>query len=292
MEGTMRKSLFVVQVALLSLLVAAGAFAGKESSEGGGAFAGNYAMGGSTTVEPIIVSTIEAFAKKYPAAKISYDAQGSSVGVTGVLDGVYVLGGSSRELKDKEIEAGAVPTAIALDGIAIVVNDSVPVDNLSLEQVARIFAGEIRNWEKVGGPDKQIVVVNRDEASGTRAAFSELVLDKQYGKGNGKFITDAITTESNGDMVTKVGQTPDTIGYCGFGFINKAKNMGGKTISVDGSDPSVANVLTKDYPVSRYLYVVSKGKIESGSLNEAFVNFLLSDEGQQIVEEAGYIAMQ
>jgi ABC-type phosphate transport system substrate-binding protein len=151
----MRKSLFVVQVALLSLLVAAGAFAGKESSEGGGAFAGNYAMGGSTTVEPIIVSTIEAFAKKYPAAKISYDAQGSSVGVT----------------------------------------------------------GEIRNWKEAGGPDKKIVVVNRDEASGTRAAFSYLVLDKHFGKGNGKFIADAITTESNGDMVTKVGQTPDTIGY-------------------------------------------------------------------------------
>ncbi|MBN2324682.1 MAG: phosphate ABC transporter substrate-binding protein [Spirochaetes bacterium] len=289
----MKKSFYVLPIALLSLLVAAGAvFAGSKEVEGDGKFAGDYAMGGSTTVEPIVVSAIEAFAKKYPAAKISYDAQGSSVGVTGVVDGVYVLGGSSRELKDKEIDAGVVPTAIALDGIAVVVNDNVPIDNLSLEQVARIFAGEIRNWKEVSGPDREIVVVNRDEASGTRAAFSELVLEKNFGKGKAKFIADAITTESNGDMVTKVGQTPDTIGYCGFGYIDKAKNIGGKTISVDGSDPTVANVLTKEYPVSRYLYVVSKGQIEPGSLNEAFVSFLLSDEGQQIVEETGYIAIK
>ena len=289
----MKKSLYFVSIALLSLLVAAGAaFAGKEGSKGEGEFAGDYAMGGSTTVEPIIVTAIEAFADKYPSAKLSYDSQGSSVGVTGVIDGVYVLGGSSRELKDGEVDAGAAPTAIALDGIAVVVNESVPIDNLALDQVALIFAGEINNWSEVGGMDREIVVVNRDEASGTRAAFRELVLDKKYGKKKGKFIADAITVESNGDMVTKVGQTPDTIGYCGFGYIDKAKNMGGKTISVDGGDPTVASVLTKEYPVSRSLYIVSMGDIESGSLSDAFVSFLLSDEGQQIVEEAGYISIK
>jgi phosphate transport system substrate-binding protein len=290
MEVIMKKSLLYVTIAFLSVLVIAGAgFAGSDE-KGGGIFSGNYAMGGSTTVEPVVVSAIEAFAENYPDAKLSYDAQGSSVGVQGVLDGVYVLGGSSRNLKDKEIDAGAVPISIALDGIAIVVNRDVLIDNLSLDQVAMIFAGEIKNWREVGGPSRDIVVVNRDEASGTRAAFTELVLQVKYGK-KGKFIADAITTESNGDMVTKVGQTPDTIGYCGFGYIDQAKNMGAKTISVDGTDPEIISVLDGSYPVSRKLYIVHKGAIEEGTLEDAFVDFLLSEEGQEIVADTGFIPL-
>jgi phosphate transport system substrate-binding protein len=285
------KTLFSVIAVLCVVTLASAAFAGSGKQEGGGKFAGNYPMGGSTTVEPIAVSAIEAFSKKYPDAKLSYDAQGSSVGVTGVIDGVYVLGGSSRELKDKEIEAGAVPTAIALDGIAVIVNQGVPVDNLSLERVAKIFSGEIKNWKQVGGPDKPIVVVNRDEASGTRAAFTELVLQPVLGKEQGKFIADAITTESNGDMVTKVGQTPDTIGYCGFGYVDRAKNMGGKLVSVEGKDPSISNVLSGSYPISRKLYMVSKGQLKDGTLEKTFVDFILSKEGQQIVEDSGFIAL-
>ena len=290
MEVIMKKSLLYVTIAFLSVLVIAGAgFAGKDE-KGGGKFSGDYAMGGSTTVEPIVVSAIEAFAENYPDAKLSYDAQGSSVGVQGVLDGVYVLGGSSRNLKDKEIDAGAVPISIALDGIAIVVNSDVLIDNLSLDQVAMIFAGKIKNWREVGGPNREIVVVNRDEASGTRAAFTELVLQVKYGK-EGRFIADAITTESNGDMVTKVGQTPDTIGYCGFGYIDQAKNMGAKTISVDGTDPEIMSVLNGSYPVSRQLFIVHKGDIEEGTLEDAFVDFLLSEEGQEIVADTGFIPL-
>jgi len=287
----MKKSLLYVTIALLSVFIITGAaFAGGSKESGDGKYAGDYSMGGSTTVEPIVVSAIEAFAEKYPDAKLSYDAQGSSVGVQGVLDGVYVLGGSSRNLKDKEIDAGAVPTSIALDGIAIVVNNKIPVDNLSLDQVAMIFAGKIKNWREVGGPSRDVVVVNRDEASGTRAAFSEMVLQVKYGK-EGKFIADAITTESNGDMVTKVGQTPDTIGYCGFGYIDQAKNMGAKTISVDGTDPEIMSVLDGSYPVSRQLFIVHKGEIEGGTLEAAFVDFLLSEEGQAIVSDTGFIPL-
>jgi len=284
------KTLFSVIAVLCVVILASAAFAGSGKKDEGGMFAGNYPMGGSTTVEPIAVSAIEAFSKQYPDSKLSYDSQGSSVGVTGVIDGVYVLGGSSRELKDKEIEAGAVPTAIALDGIAVIANQNVPADNLSLEQVAKIFSGEINNWKQVGGKDTPIVVVNRDEASGTRAAFTELVLQPVIGK-EGKFIADAITVESNGDMVTKVGQTPDTIGYCGFGYVDRAKNMGGKVVSVNGKDPEISNVLSGSYPISRKLYMVSKGQLKDESLEKTFVDFILSKEGQQIVEDAGFIAL-
>jgi phosphate transport system substrate-binding protein len=189
------------------------------------------------------------------------------------------------------LDVGTAPTAIALEGIAVVVNSGDKVDNLSLDQVAMIFTGEIRNWSEVGEPNKDIVVVNRNEASGTSTAFSELVLDVKYGKKQGKYITDAITTKPNGDMVTKIGQTPDTIGYSGFGYIDQAKNMGAKVISVDGTDPEVMNVLDGSYPVSRKLFIVHIGEIEEGTLEDAFVDFLLSDEGQLIVAATGFISL-
>ncbi|MBN2554130.1 MAG: phosphate ABC transporter substrate-binding protein [Spirochaetales bacterium] len=283
------KKLFLI--ALIAVAAAGFAFAGggSEGDDAGG-FSGSYAFGGSTTVLPIAEVAIEEFMDMHPGVELTYEGQGSSVGVQGVIDGVYALGGASRELKDKEMSAGAVATPIALDGIAVVVNGGVPVDNLSLGQVARIFTGEIRNWSAVGGPYKPIVVVNRDEASGTRAAFLELCLEEALGD-DVKFILDAITVESNGDMVTKVGATPDAIGYCGFGYIDRARNAGAKEISVDGSDPTVDNVLSGSYPISRKLNIVHKGALAEGSLEKAFVDFLLSPDGQAIVEDEGFIAL-
>jgi phosphate transport system substrate-binding protein len=289
-----------VMIAALIFLLGAVLFGGiaaqaaeKKAKAGGaaaGAFKGKYPMGGSTTTEPIFTSAIEAFAKMYPDAKLSYDSQGSSVGVTGVIDGVYVIGGSSRELKPEELQKGAVPIPIALDGIGVIVNSDVAIDNLTLEQVARIFTGAIKNWKDVGGTAKKIVVVNRDEASGTRVAFSELVLHKVIGK-DAKYLADAITVESNGDMVTKVGQTPDAIGYCGFGYVDQAKQMGAKVLSVDGVDEAIDNVLSGKYPISRKLYALSKGKLKAGTAEKAFVDFILSKDGQKIVEESGFIAL-
>ena len=283
------KKLFLI--ALIAIVAVGFAFAGG-SSDGGDAegFSGSYAFGGSTTVLPIAEVAIEDFMDMHPGVELTYEGQGSSVGVQGVIDDVYSLGGASRELKDKELSAGAMATPIALDGIAVVVNGGVPVDNLSIDQVAKIFTGEIRNWSGVGGPDKAIVVVNRDEASGTRAAFLELCLEEALGD-DVKFILDAITVESNGDMVTKVGATPDAIGYCGFGYIDRARNAGAKEISVDGSDPTVDNVLSGSFPISRKLNIVHKGALKEGSLEKAFVDFLLSADGQDIVEDEGFIAL-
>ena len=283
------KKLFLI--ALIAIAAAGFIFAGG-SKDGGDAegFSGSYAFGGSTTVLPIAEVAIEDFMDMHPGVELTYEGQGSSVGVQGVIDGVYALGGASRELKDKEMSAGAMATPIALDGIAVVVNGGVPVDNLSIEQVAKIFTGEIQNWSAVGGPNKAIVVVNRDEASGTRAAFLELCLEKALGD-DAKYILDAITVESNGDMVTKVGATPDAIGYCGFGYIDKARNAGAKEISVEGVDPTVDAVLSGEYPVSRKLNIVHKGVLKEGSLEKAFVDFLLSPDGQAIVEDEGFIAL-
>jgi phosphate transport system substrate-binding protein len=252
----------------------------------------SYNFGGSTTVLPIMESAIEEFTKTHPDLTISYEGQGSSVGINGVIEGTYSLGGSSREIKDSELEKGAKGTAIALDGIAVIVSGEVAMDNLSLEQVAQIFSGDISNWSEIGGPDEAVVIVNRDEASGTRATFAELALDKIYGKKKGEFKADAIITESNGDMVTKVGSTPFAIGYCGFGYIDKARNAGGKAVSVNGVEPEVKNVVNGSYSISRKLYVVHKGDLVDRTLEKEFVDFLLSDEGQAIVEDENFIPLK
>jgi phosphate transport system substrate-binding protein len=253
---------------------------------------GEYTFGGSTTVEPIALAAIEAFMEENEGVRISYEGVGSSSGVKGVLAGTYALGGASRTLKDSETEKGAVPYQIAADGLAVVVNGDVSLDNLSMEDIAKIFSGEITNWKDVGGPEQEIVVVNRDEASGTRGAFLELILDAYYGKKEGKFIADSIITESNGDMVVKVGTTPYSIGYCGFGFIDQAKKFGAKPVSLDGSDPTVKNVKSGKYPVQRPLNFVTNGKVEKGSIQEVFINFLLTPKGQDIVKEEGFLAVK
>ena len=269
---------------VLSVITAGFVFAGGQQE----AEVKSYAMGGSTTVEPIIRSAIEAYEAVDASVRLSYESQGSSVGVQGAIDEVYVIGGASREIKPAEADAGAVSTPIALDGIAVIANNSVLIDNLTIDQVSAIYTGEITKWSEVGGADKDIVVINRDEASGTRVAFWELTIKEVYGKTT-EFLKDAITVESNGDMVTKVGSTPDSIGFCGFGYVDKAISSGGKTLLVDGVEATVENVLDGKFPVSRKLNVITKG--EPAGFAAEFIAFLLGDEGQTIVEDEGFIAL-
>lgn len=286
-----------ITIAVLAVLAAgAMAFAGgttetKPASAPG--FKGDYKMGGSTTIEAVMRSAIEAFAKKQPNAKISYEAPGSSAGVTGAIDGVYILGGSSRDITAAEKDKGAVENPIALDALAVIVNASVPLADLTRKQLADVFNGKIRNWKDLGGPDKAIVFVNRDEASGTRAAVAELVLQKEYKKGTPEadFLKDAVTVTSNGDMVTKVGSTPNAIGYCGMGYLDQAKSAGAKDLTVAKVAATQANVVNKTYPISRFLFVVSKGALKDGTLEKAFHDFLLSSEGQAIVKQEGFIPL-
>ncbi|WP_028975297.1 phosphate ABC transporter substrate-binding protein [Spirochaeta cellobiosiphila] len=271
---------------LMILLVAGFTFANGQKDASGASFSGNYAFGGSTTVEPIVRATIEAYKDMYPEVKISYDAPGSSAGVKGALAGTYTIGAASRDLKDSEKEAGAVGTPIAKDGVAVVVNKgSVSLDNLSHDQLIAIFAGEIKNWSEVGGPDAEIVVFNRDEASGTRDCFNEKTV-KSAGK---SFVETAAIVTSNGDMVAKVGSTPYSIGYCGLGYLGK--DAGTKSVKIDNIAPSTSNVLNGSYVIQRELLLVTKGTVPAGSLEENFINYILSDEGQAIVAEEGFIPL-
>jgi len=286
-----------ITVAAAAILTAgAMAFAGgsteaKPAAAAG--FKGEYKLGGSTTIETVVRTAIEAFAKKQPGAKLSYESNGSATGITGVIDGVYTLAGSSRDLTAEEKTKGAVENPVLLDALSIIVNGSVPVADLTRRQLADIFNGTVRNWKDVGGPDKAIVFINRDEASGTRTAVSDLVLLKEYKKGEAGagFLKDAVTVTSNGDMVTKVGSTPDSIGYCGMGYVDQAKSAGAKDVTIAKVAANTANVLNKTYSLSRYCYLISKGAIKDGTLEKAFLDFILSAEGQVIVKQEGFIPL-
>jgi phosphate transport system substrate-binding protein len=171
---------------------------------------------------------------------------------------------------------------IAYDGIAIVTHPETKLTSLSVEQVRDIFAGEITNFSEVGGPDAPITVVSREEGSGTRAAFEELVMEYKDAAGEKqekKIFEKALLQQSNGQVRTTVATTPNSIGYLSFGFLDESTTP----VAIDGVEPSVANVKSGDYPIFRPLNMLTNG--EPNELAQAFLDFILSAEGQAIVAE-------
>ncbi|WGK69120.1 phosphate ABC transporter substrate-binding protein [Candidatus Haliotispira prima] len=277
---------FIVTAAALLLVMTPSVFArgyfGGSSAESSSA-TGAYALGGSTTVDPIIQLAIEGFRSKNPGYTISYDGVGSSNGVKGVLDGSYVLGGSSRELKDAEEKAGVKKLAIARDGMAVVTHSSTGVENLSKEQVKDIFTGKITDWKEVGGLGGRIVVLTREESSGTRASFDELALAKDSPTSS------ALVVVSNGDMALKLSTTPNSIGYIGLGYIGELQSSAGP-ILIDGYPATEEDIAAGSYPLARSLYMVYTG--EPSAFGKMFTDYLLSTEGQDYVAEAGFLPIQ
>ncbi len=284
----MKKAFLIIGLVLLSSTLV---FAGGGQEGGGDAEemeSIRLSMGGSTTVEPVITRAIEVYQSSVdPDADLSYDAPGSSAGIRGLIDGTYDIGAASRGLKDSELEAGAEPTQVAIDGLAVIVNGTVPVDDLTLEQIADIFVGEINNWSELGGPSEDIVVVNRDEASGTRGAFVEIVLEAFY---EDPVFDEDLVVESNGDMAQKVAQPPNSIGYASLAVVDVVRDAGGKSLSVGGVEDTEANILNGSYPIARPLNVATMGPAEGDA--KVFIDFLLSETGQQIVEEVGYLPVK
>jgi len=268
---------------LLTLVLVTSAIFAQGNQETETTVKENYTFGGSSTVAPIANSAIPLFEEKNPNFKISYETLGSSTGISQLLEGTLSLAGSSRVLKDSEIQKGCVPTTIALDGITVGVNETVSISNLSMQQLKSIFTGEITNWNEVGGSNQKIEVILRDEASGTRASFEEIVHKKITPKQN------AIVAHENGDVASKIAATPGSIGYIGMAFGSIITEAGGSLLTIDNVEANVKNVLNNTYPISRALYVVTMGQPKEGSTEKAFINFILSEEGQEIVAENQFI---
>lgn len=252
---------------------------------------GTLTLAGSTTVQPLAEKAGEAFMDVNPDVTIEVQGGGSSVGITAAADGTADIGNISREVKKEELEANPEfqVFTVAKDGIAIVVNPDVKLENLTKEQVRDIFSGKITNFKEVGGPDAPITVASREEGSGTRGAFQELIMQHKDASGNkveDEIVATAILQNSNGALRTTIAETPNSIAYLSFGYLDDSI----VTVNIEGIEATVENVLNSTYPISRPLNMITNG--DPNPLAKAFIDFLFSDEGQAIAVEEGFITIK
>lgn len=241
---------------------------------------------GSTTVYPIVQKAAEAYMDRHGNVDIRISGAGSTYGIRAIGEGTAEIGMSSREVRDEEITANPNirGIVIASDAIAIIIHPTNPVVDLTLDQIRGIYNGTYTNWNEVGGSDETIVVINRDAPSGTRKSFSDYVMDDE------DFVEGALEKPSNGAVRTTVTLTPGAIGYVGLGFVDPSVRA--VKINYDGEliEPTVANALAGEYPISRPLYLLTNG--EPQGLAKDFIDFILSVEGQKIVEDEGFVPVR
>ena len=246
------------------------------------AVTGRITVAGSTTVQPLAEKLAAAFRAKNPDVEINVQGGGSSVGVKSAAQGTADIGTASRELKDSEKKdfPDLVVHRIAVDGVAIVVHPDAAVKGITTHEVQAVFAGEVTNWKDLGGPDKPITVVAREEGSGTRDFFQEhFMKDKQI-------LARAILQPSNGALRTTVSTTPNSIGFLSFGYLDKSV----KALALDGVEPTEAHVYAGKYAAWRYLNMLTRGQPTGAT--KGWIDFIVSDEGQKVVAAEGYLAVR
>ncbi len=279
MEAKKKKMVFGATVGIVGVIVIAAMLGGWFKT----VKTETITIRGSTTVLPIAQRAAEAYMEEHPDVDIRVSGGGSSVGIQSVGEGIVDIGMASRDLKDEEKirYPNLKPIVIAKDGIAIIVHPDNPVTSLTLEQIRGIYNGTYTNWKEVGGADEDIVVINRDSASGTREFFWEHVLEKD------DFVATALEKNSNGAVKQTVSQTPNAIGYVGLGYLDNSVKAVKIKKDGKGIEPTVENVLNDEYPISRSLYMITNG--EPKGLAKDFIDFVLSEEGQRIVEKEGFV---
>lgn len=270
-----KKTVYFIGLTILMVILAAcGGNDQTDSSSGSGSL---VTISGSTSVGPLA----EKLAMKYEETadvKIEVNQIGSSAGITNAINGVSQIGMSSRDLKQEEIDSGIEQLVIAYDGIVVVTHPSNPVQNLTMEQVNAIFTGEVTNWKEVGGKDMEIVVVSREDGSGSRDAFQEIV-----GYESGQLIRNAIVASGNGNIKTTVAMNKHAIGFISFEYIDESVSA----MNINGVEALAENVLSGEYLLSRpFLFVYKEGVPEAAT---QFMDYILSPDGQKIVESAGAI---
>ena len=239
---------------------------------------GNVTLNGSTSMESVILALIEGFADVQPGVSPNYTGSGSGAGIEGVLAGTCDLGLASRALSDEEKEQGAVENIIALDGVAVVINPENTVTDLTTEQIAKIFTGEITNWSEVGGADGEIAVFGREAGSGTRGAFEEIL-----------GIEDACAYmneySSTGDVIGDVASNPNAIGDASLSAVDESVTA----VAVNGVTPSEETVADGSFAIQRPFVVVTVEGTELSPAAQAFLDYAMSDEVADIITAAGAV---
>jgi phosphate transport system substrate-binding protein len=240
-------------------------------------YSGGITVAGSTSVQPFAEMLAEEYMALNPSANVNVQGGGSSAGIEAAQSGAAQIGMSSRELKGEEKKLVAIE--IARDAIAVVVHPSNPIINLSMEQVRGIFSGGITRWSEVGGPAQRIVVVTREEGSGTRGAFQELVMGMSVDIDPG-----ALVQDSNGAVRQLVSSDPSAVGYISLGLINHQVI----SVSLDGIQSSAENVHNGTYKVVRpFLFVLTH---QPGEGEKAYIDYVLGPEGQKSLAHEGLLS--
>ncbi|MDF2859057.1 MAG: phosphate transporter substrate-binding protein [Neobacillus sp.] len=251
---------------------------GAEASNGGSA---TVSVSGSTSVGPLAEKIAEKFKEK-SNIKVEINQIGSSAGITNALNGVSEIGMSSRDLKEEEKAGGLVETIIAYDGIVVVTHPSNKVKDLTMEQLKAVFTGEITNWKELGGNDMEIVVVSREDGSGSRDAFQEIV-----GYSSGELIRNSIIASGNGNIKTTVAMNKHAVGFISFEYIDSSIS----TLEINGVEATAENVLRQEYSLSRpFLFVHKEDQLSDAG--KQFIDYILSPDGQAIVAETGAIPIK
>ncbi len=242
----------------------------------GDSLEGTVIIAGSTSVQPVSELLAEEFQNMHPQVSVQVQGGGSTAGVVAAEEGTADIGASSRELR--EDEKHLTEYVVGLDGIAVIVNPANPVEGLTIEQVQQIFAGEITNWSQVEGPSAEIIVATREEGSGTRGAFEEIVM------GDASISNTALVQNSTGACRTAVAGDVNAISYVSLAAMDPEV----KAVAIDGVAATVENIIAEVYPVFRpFLYLTSG---EPTGLAKEFIDFIISPEAQPLIEEAGLIS--
>ncbi|MGB8951200.1 MAG: phosphate ABC transporter substrate-binding protein [Candidatus Aminicenantales bacterium] len=253
---------------------------------------------GSDTMINLTQAWAEAFSKRRPEVNIAVTGGGSGTGLTALISGTCDIAQSSRVIEDREIKRaearGIKPNqeTVALDGIAVVVHPKNPVNQLTLDQLREIFMGKIKNWKMLGGKDKAIVILSREFNSGTHIFFKEHVLRRGNPKGPEEFSPYALLMPSSQAIADEVAQNENAIGYYGMGYIGPRQKViaVGKDAQSSFIEPTVENVRSNAYPISRPLYLYTNGKPQG--LIKEFIDFVYSKEGQEIVKKTDFVPIR
>ena len=253
------------------------AAAGSTASSTAAALSGNVATGGSTSMKNVIAALTEGFAEVEPGVTVSYDPTGSGAGITGATDKTLDIGLSSRALKDDE-KADVEGTTIALDGIAIIVNNASKVEDLTVEQLKQMFTGEITNWSEVGGDDGEIVLIGREAGSGTRDGFESIVDVKD----SCKYAQELTAT---GAVISAVEANPLAIGYASLSAVGDTVKM----VTVGGVECSEDTVKDGSYEVQRPFVFVTNKSVTLSEQAQAFFDFATSADAADLIRTAGAV---